>query len=282
METSRPVKTISLFYRDDNPDAVAWAKKISTWLKTKHPRIHVVSEKPQAVIVLGGDGTILAAAKKYRHTNAVILGLNMGHVGFLASVRKQEQFLPSLDQFVKGNYSIAKRMMLHASVIRDGKTVFEALSLNDIALQNILGIVEIRVTVEGYHVQYIKGSGILVSTATGSTAYNLSAHGPIVMPNIKCLIITEIMDHNIPTPSIVVKHNKRVHLRIMSFRKRGLLSVSKTGESVDVLLVSDGETVFPLQKKDEVVVRRSSRLVQFAELEKNYFFKSLQEKFAFE
>jgi len=282
MKPTRPIKSISLFYRDDNPDAVQWAKKIGTWLRAKHPGVRIVTEKPQAVIVLGGDGTILAAAKKYRHTNAVILGLNMGHVGFLASVRKQNQFLPSLDQFVKGNYSIAKRMMLHASVLREGKTIFEALSLNDIALQNILGIVEIRVTIEGHHVQYIRGSGVLVSTATGSTAYNLSAHGPIVMPNIKCLIITEIMDHNIPTPSIVVKHNKRVHLRITSFRKRGLLSVSKTGEAVDVVLVSDGETIFPLQKKDEIIVRRSSRLVQFAELEKNYFFRSLQEKFAFE
>jgi NAD+ kinase len=274
-------KTVSFFYRSDNVDAAIWARKIDNWIKTKHPELKIVPEHPHILIVLGGDGTILEAAKKYHKSSTIIIGLNMGHVGFLASVREPKNFLPALDTFFTGKFSVAKRMMLDATVVRRGKAVFTVNSLNDVVVQNILGMVEIRVEIEEHPVQYIRGTGILVGTATGSTAFNLSAHGPIVMPDIKCLIITELLDHNIPTPSIVVKRNRKIHLKILSFRKRGLLSISKTGEKADVVLVSDGETLFPLEEKDEIIIRRSSHLVNFAELEKNYFFKSLQEKFAF-
>ena len=120
-----------------------------------------------------------------------------------------------------------------------------------------------------------------MATATGSTAQNLSAHGPIVMPSIECLILTELFDHNIPTPSIVIDQDKSVTLKILNFRKRGVLTIKKTGKPADVLLVSGDSTIFPLNKGDVIKIRRSHRLVKFAELEKNYFFKSLQEKFAF-
>jgi NAD+ kinase len=233
------------------------------------------------LIVLGGDGTILEAARKYQSGGSLILGLNLGQVGFLASCRNQKKFLASIDAVLQGKHHIAKRMMLASRVVRRGKTIFSAASLNDVAIQNPLGIVEIKVSIEGHPFQYVRGTGLLVSTATGSTAYNLSAHGPIVMPDIKCFIITELLDHNIPTPSIVIKRNREIILDIVDFRKRGLLSVKKTGESADVLLASDSDIVCALQKGDTVVVSRSPRLVKFAEIEKGYFFKSLREKFAF-
>lgn len=273
--------TIGFFSRADNKKARLWEKRIRGFLAKYYPRVRIVEKKPRILIVLGGDGAILEAARKYQNDGSLILGLNLGRVGFLASCRDPKKFLASIALVLAGKHSVAKRMMLASRVVRRGKTIFSAASLNDIAIQNPLGIVELAASIEGHTLQYVRGTGLLISTATGSTAYNLSAHGPIVMPDIKCFIITELLDHNIPTPSIVIKRNKEIAIKILDFRTRGILSVAKTGERADVLLVSDSDLVCALKMGDMVIVSRSPRLVKFAEIEKGYFFKSLQEKFAF-
>lgn len=279
--TKSQITTISFFYRPDNREALKWEGKIKSWLKEKHSFVEITGKRPQAVLVLGGDGTILEAARKSQKTNSIIFGLNLGRVGFLASTRKPKKFLSSLDSFLTGKYSVAKRMMITSSVFRNGKLIFTTDSLNDITIQNLLGMVELSIAIEGHEFQNIKGTGVLVSTATGSTAYNLSAHGPILMPDIKAMILTELMDHNIPTPSVVIKRNKEIIIKVISFRERGLLSITGTNQKADVLLISDGEKVFPLQEGDIIKVKKSQKLIKFAEMEKNYFFKSLEEKFSF-
>ncbi len=275
------VTTISFAYRPDNEIASTWEKKIIQWLNKKYPKVKVVSKSGKVIVVLGGDGTILEAARKYQNHGSKILGLNLGQVGFLASVREEKNFLAGLDKFFKGEYWVVKKMMLRINVVRSNKTVFSTNALNEVTVQNLLGVVELEVRVDNDAVQHIRGTGALVSTATGSTAFNLSAHGPIVMPDMDCLIITEILDHDIPSPSIVVKKNKKIQLKVLSFRERGLLSIRQTGETADVVLVADGTKLFPLNKNDVVNVNSSPKLVNFVELEKNYFFKSLQEKFSF-
>jgi len=281
MPVNPKIKTVSIFHLPENDRAILWDKKIRRWLEKNYPRIKISAQKPDAVIVLGGDGTILEAARKYETQKPIIVGLNLGHVGFLASVREQKNFLKGLASLFEGRYRVTERMMLSASVMRKGKAIFNTNSLNDIVIQSILGILEMEVGVEKQPIQYIRGTGVLVATATGSTAYNLSAHGPIVMPDIKCFIVTELMDHNIPTPSIVIKRDREIYIKILHFRKRGILSLSKTGQPVDVILISDSGKVFPLEEGDEILVRQSPRLIRFAEFEKNYFFRSLQEKFGF-
>ncbi|MDO8496691.1 MAG: NAD(+)/NADH kinase [bacterium] len=279
--TSQIPKTFHIFYYPSNKKAISWAVQINTFVKKKFPDLRNNSKNPEVVIVLGGDGTILEAARKYHELGSVILGLNLGNVGFLASVREEKDFLKSLADFLDGKFGVVERMMLSAQVQRRGKTVFAAEALNEIVVKNPLGMVELQAKIAGHPVKEIKGTGILVSTATGSTAYNLSAHGPIVMPDIKCLVVTELLDHSIPSPSLVVKYSNNINIEVVSFRERGLISLSKTGKKIDVLLVADGESVFPLQEKDEVIIKSSPHLIKFAELEKNYFFKSLQEKFGF-
>jgi len=238
-------------------------------------------DAPGLLIVLGGDGTILEAAQKFQKWNPLIFGLNLGHVGFLASVRDHKNFVSGLDKVLKKQYRTLPRMLIRADLIRHDKKIFSAYALNDVAVQNLLGMVDIEVLVDNHPVQYIHGTGVLIATATGTTAYNLSAHGPIVMPDIKCLIITELLDHNIPTPSLIIKRNRNIILKIKDFRKQNRFIIKKTGEAADVILTTDTETIISLQKGDKIIIRRSERLVRFAELEKNYFFKSLQEKFAF-
>ena len=101
------------------------------------------------------------------------------------------------------------------------------------------------------------------------------------MPDIKCFIITELLGHSIPSPSMVVKYHNIIKIKIVSYRERGVLSISKTGQKFDVLLMADGESLFPLEEKDEIIIKSSPHLVKLVELEKNYFFKSLKEKFGF-
>lgn len=278
---SRPITTLGFFYRKDNARAKIWERKILRWLEREHSSVTIDHIKPEALIVLGGDGTILEATRKFRKVNPLVIGLNLGHVGFLASARDPGQFFSAITSLLQGKYHIVKRLMLSATVMRNGKKVFATDSLNDIAVEHPLGIVELEVGIDGHPLQYIRGSGVLVATATGSTAYNLSAHGPVIMPDIKCFVVTELNDHNTPTPSVVVRRNRTVYVKVAHFRKMGLLTVAATGKPAEVLLVSDSDTIFPLEQGDVIIVSRSKNLVKFAEFTPHYFLKSLQEKFGF-
>jgi len=285
------LKKFAFYSRPDIPEGNAWQKKLSALIKRKRRDSRVIPvesltgknglSRPDLLIILGGDGTIQEAIQKFHHLNPLFFGLNLGHVGFLASVRERRNFVKGLSAVIEGKYNVVARMLMSASVLRNGRKIFSEHALGDVAIQNLLGMVDIGVSVDRHPVQHIHGTGVLVSTATGSTAYNLSAHGPIVMPDIKCLIITELLDHNIPTPSLVIKRNRTISLKIEGFRKKDQFIIRKMNERADVVLATDGEKMIALEKGDEVVIKRSGRLVRFAELEKNYFFKSLQEKFAF-
>ena len=273
-------QTFAFFYRKGMPEAEGWVKKIRIWIRKKHPDFKEVGINPDFLFVLGGDGTVLEAAHRYRK-EPVIVSLNLGNVGFLSSVRSSKNFLSVLEKMFKGAYSEEKRMLLSIRAYRKNKKVFETESLNEAAIQNPLGMVELEVNIEDHPFQYVRGTGVLVSTATGSTAFNLSAHGPVVMPEMECMIITELLDHNIPTPSFVVTGDKVVRLKVLNFRKHGLLSLTKTKKPVDVVLSGDSNSVFPLEPGDMVEIRKAERYVKFAVFEKNYFLKSVQEKFSF-
>ena len=275
------IRRIAFFRRDDNVRAEAWEERLRTWLKKNHRNVQVSTKNPHAVVVLGGDGTMLEAVRRYRARKTIFLGLNLGEVGFLASVREPQKFKKAIDALLMGTFTIAERMMISAEVIRDEKIVFQTSALNEVVVQNPLGLANLEVTIEGHPIQYIRGSGVIVATATGSTAYNLSAHGPIVMPQIKCLIVTELLDHNIPTPSIVIKHNKNIAITVSNFRTRKLLTLTESKKAFDVLLTADSAEFFALERDDRVMVRRSPQLTRWAEIESNYFFKSLHERFAF-
>lgn len=278
----KQVLSLGFFHRPGNKVALEWVGKIKKHIKTRYPTIAFMDKNPDILIVLGGDGTILEAARKFHNSaSPIILGLNIGTVGFLASVRESKDFLKALDTFLRGKYGLVERMMVSAEIKRKSKIIFMTEALNEIAVKSPLGMVELQAGVNGHPVKHVQGTGLLVATATGSTAYNLSAHGPIIAPNIKCLIVTEILDHSIPSPSLVVKYQDTINIKVVSYRKRGLISLSKTGKSFDVILIADGKSIFPLEEKDEIIIQSSPHLVKFAELEKNYFFKSLQEKFGF-
>lgn len=283
-------KKIAFYYRPDVSGTKVWEQKLRTLVQHHSPASRILptsvipksrENAPDILIVLGGDGTILEATQRFQRWNPLIFGMNLGHIGFLASVRKQKHFFESLRRVLKKDYKTVSRMLIKATIIRGDKNIFSGYALDDIAVQSLFGMVDVTVSVEGHPIQHVHGNGVLVATPTGSTAYNLSAHGPIVMPDIKCLVITELLDHSIPTPSLIIKKNRTIVLNIDDFRKTDRFIIRKTGEYADVVLATDSERVIALRKGDRIEIKKSEHLIRFVELEKHYFFKSLQEKFAF-
>src|SRR3989338_5708815 len=177
-------KKIEFYYRTENAKGIFWEKKLGNRIKMNYPKTQILEpnaiprtkkDAPGLLIVLGGDGTILEAAQKFQKWNPLIFGLNLGHVGFLASVRDHKNFVSGLDKVLKKQYRTLPRMLIRADLIRHDKKIFSAYALNDVAVQNLLGMVDIEVLVDNHPVQYIHGTGVLIATATGTTAYNLSA-----------------------------------------------------------------------------------------------------------
>ena len=285
----RHIKRIQFYFRPDMGKAVIWEKKLKNAIKILFSNVSILnaniipkkSRAPQLLIALGGDGTILEATQKFQHLNPLILGLNLGRVGFLASVRSPKYFSSALSKVLRGNFHTISRMLIRASIIRYNKTIFSGYALNEITIQNLLGMVDLRVEVENHPVQYIHGNGVLIATATGSTAYNLSAHGPIVMPTLECMIVTELLDHNLPTPSLVVPKDKTIYISVDDFREHKLLSVNSTGESADVVISADSKSPTPLKKDDLIIVSNYARPIKLISFDPHYFLKSIQDKFSF-
>lgn len=283
-------KHVQLFFREETASVKLWGEKLHQWINNNYPDIHILEPNsvplkggasPELLIILGGDGTILEAARAFYPLSPLIFGLNLGTVGFLASVRIESDFFTGMEKVFSGNYQITQRMMIRGSVKRNGHTIFSSDALNEIAVKNLISMVEVDVAIDGYLIRKVRGDGVLVSTATGSTAYNLSAHGPVIMPNIKCFIITELLNHNIPTSPLVVKWNREVTLTVKSFRKIDKLCPTDSSSFPNVVFTADFHDFLDIEKGDKITIKKSPRLARFVELESSYFFRSLQEKFRF-
>jgi NAD+ kinase len=238
-------------------------------------------ENPDIVIILGGDGSIAEAVRKYINIDTLFVGFNMGNVGFLASVRDKESFASSMHRILAGDYIISERMIVEAKVYRAEKQINSAIGINEAAIQNITGVVDLDIDVNGTYIQHIRGGGMLVSTSSGSTAYNLSSDGPIVVPSIKCMIINELLDHNTPTPSLIVDEHDTVSIHVKNFRERHELLSAKTHEYIDTGLFLDGVLIETLQVGDIIKVSKYKKYIRIVELERGYFLESIREKFNF-
>lgn len=277
----KQITSISFYTRDDMPHAIAKKEELSLWIKECYSDIIIKEQGGDVLVILGGDGTIVDAIHKYIDQDPLFLGLNMGHVGFLAAVREEDKFKKALEKVFQGDFFESPRMIAEASLVRDKKTIYSGTFFNDMHVQNLTGVSEIDVVIEDTVIQHVRGNGVLAATASGSTAYNMSAHGPIVMPDIECLVVTELLDHNTPTPSLVLNTSTDIKLHVKDFRMRGELISKKTGQEVDSALFVDGYMVEVLAPNDIVVISRAPKTARLIEIERNYFFKSLHQKFTF-
>lgn len=218
------------------------------------------------IVVLGGDGTLLSTARRTAGLGIPILGVNMGHLGFITDMEMQDLF-PRLDQMVRGDYLVEPRMMLDAEVRRDGRSVARFLALNDAVITK--GPLSRMVTLEAYvgseYLAAYRADGIIISTATGSTAYSLSAGGPIVSPELELMIVTPICSHTL-------------HARPFITADRHAIRVVLKSDPQDVMLTIDGQIGFALQKDDQVLVVRAAAVANLVRLRDRPFFEIVRLK----
>jgi len=249
---------VGLVFKEENKEIAKAAKELKAKLKEKKIRI-VTNEKEISsttfVISVGGDGTILRANRLVCEAGVPILGVHFGGVGFLNEVEYRD-VLPAITKIAKEDYSIDERMMIEAWV---GDSPIEA--LNDIVISNSkiartlkLDVFAVRKLVGTYN-----ADGLILSTATGSTAYNFSAGGPIIEPISKSIILTPICPH-IKAQRTVVIEEEPIRVKISGRH--------------DAIVTADGQTTLSVSKGQEVVIRRAKRIARFIRL-KEYDFYSL-------
>ena len=234
--------------------------------RTGIERADLPKDKPNLVIVLGGDGTLLAAARAFAHSPAPILGVNLGSLGFLTEIPLADLYT-ALEAWCDNCASVEVRDMMHAELRRGGTVVRHWDALNDIVVSKgaIARMADFTVEIDQQFVATMRADGIIVSTPTGSTAYNLAANGPIVMPSVSALVVTPICPHLLTIRPIVVPGDATVTVHIEGVPNQTYLTV-------------DGQEAIELQLGDEVRCCRSEYSVRLLRPRRNGLFSVLRSK----
>jgi NAD+ kinase len=232
------------------------------------PRPELPGRKPNLVVVLGGDGTLLAAARAFAHTEIPLLSVNLGSLGFLTEVPLADLYA-TLQAWCDGNAAIEVRSMMRAELFcaDQVKITRQWDALNDVvaAKGTIARMADYSVSIDGQLVAEFRADGVIVSTPTGSTAYNLAADGPIVMPTVNCMVVTPICPHLLTIRPIVVPGESAITVRV-------------TGVPNETFLTVDGQEAVRMHVGDEVHCRRSEYSVKLLRLKPNGLFNVLRSK----
>ena len=223
---------------------------------------------PQAdlMVVLGGDGTILRLARELGNVPTPILGVNLGGLGFLTSIRSEE-LGESIHAILHGEYELSDRYTIQATLWRNGASVETHTALNDVIVSRgaVLRTVRLRLSIDGAWLTEYVCDGMVFATATGSTAYSLSAGGPILLPNARSWILTPICPHALTNRSIILS-------------EESVARCQATGAGGDLLLTVDGQVQTKLQLGDEVEVRRAPHVVRLVTPRGHAYFEVLRQK----
>lgn len=248
-------------------------KVVAQSLKS-HVRVVRKEEMPECVdiiVVLGGDGTLLSIARLMEKRSVPVMGINMGHLGFLTSV-SQAEAIPALRAIIQGeDFTVSERMLCDVCVKRQDKVIFQGLAVNDavIAKGAISRVIGVEVFINGQKAYDVQGDGVIISTPTGSTAYSLSAGGPLVIPYLPALIVTPICPHALTQRPLVIPDTYQVKLCLKQ----------KPGH---VYLTLDGQAAIDLDEGDTVVVSRFQKgSLQLVEARGKDYFALLREKLQF-
>jgi NAD+ kinase len=229
-------------------------------------RAEMPSRKPDLVIVLGGDGTLLAVARIFGGVGTPILGVNLGFLGFLTEIRLADLYT-TLEGWCASCHNLDERTMLHASLWRGGKehSSYEALNEVVVSKGDIARMGDFSVELDGRSVARFRADGVIVSTPTGSTAYTLAANGPILTPDVDALVVTPICPHLLTLRPIVVRGDASLTVRVEGIPNLALLTI-------------DGQVAVALERGDELRCQRSSGKVNLVRLSDSGFFEALRSK----
>jgi NAD+ kinase len=224
------------------------------------------AEKPELVIVLGGDGTLLSAARAFARTRTPILSVNLGSLGFLTEIPLTDLYV-TLENWCKGIADIDLRVMMHARLVRNGQTIRSWDALNDVVVAKgtIARMADYTVLIDGELVATFRADGVIVSTPTGSTAYSLAANGPIVMPSVNCMVVTPICPHLLTIRPMVMPGESNITVKV-------------EGVPNQIILTVDGQEAVDLEVGDEVQCCKSDACVRLLRLHPNGLFNVLRSK----
>ena len=217
------------------------------------------------LIVLGGDGTLLSMARAVGDLGVPLLGVNLGGLGFLTATTLDEMF-PALEAYLGGRMEIEERMLLAARVIRNGQTLCEYAALNDVVITKsaMSRIIDLSVSVEGRYATAYRADGLIISTPTGSTAYSLSAGGPILFPTMDAIVLTPICSHTLTNRPIVVPGTDRIEVTLLADQ--------------EVMATMDGQVGVGLREGDTVEIRKAASRIRLVRFPQKDFFSVLRTK----
>lgn len=238
--------------------------------KNAAPNSEDIPPETECVIVLGGDGTLIRAAAKLVHKNLPLIGVNLGTLGYLCELEEQNVFL-AINQLMAGNYMVEERMMLEGQGVTGEADEESTLALNDVVIHRTgaLSVVNLIVYVNGAYLNTFHADGIIVSTPTGSTGYNMSAGGPIVDPKAQMILITPINAHNLNSKSIVIGAEDEVMIEIGKRRYQ-------KDETVEVSF--DGDNAIQLRVGDRFLIHRADDTAKICKISRESFLEILRKK----
>lgn len=237
--------------------------------KYRYTNADLISDDTDCIIVLGGDGTLIQAARDLNRKDIPLLGVNIGTLGFLTDADMNSVY-EAIDLVIQGKYEIDSRMMLEGRVYRDGNLIYENTALNDIVINRcgILRVIDFDIQVNGEYLNSYSADGVIVATATGSTAYSLSAGGPIVQPNAQMMMVTPICPHTLNKRSIIFGADDEIMIR-MSDNK---------GLEEERVASFDGELFCKVITGDQIIVTRSKQVSKFIKTNKLSFLQRIRNK----
>jgi len=284
------IKSIGVIVKPHQPDALETLCSLTKWLSERDIEIvgppdiereriehqtgcsvEVASEEElprrvDLILVLGGDGTMIATGRMLGESQVPVLGVNYGGLGYLAEFPIEELF-PALDAILAGQYTVQQRLMLSVELWRGEELVTHNRVLNDVVVNKsaLARIVEIEAYLNEQFVNLFRADGLIVATPTGSTAYNLSAGGPIIFPSMNAMVITPICPFTLSNRPIVVPDDSVIEVRLIT-------------EKEEVALTLDGQVGVSLQAHDRVIIRKSKTAFNLVQPPNRNYFEVLRNK----
>ncbi|MBT9778905.1 NAD(+) kinase [Clostridium sp. MCC353] len=236
----------------------------------KYTNLAALPPKTQCVITFGGDGTLIQAARDLAGSSLPLVGVNMGRLGYLTQISREEEIGCLLDGLVDDNYQLEKRMMLTGAAYHEGARVYQDIALNEIVItrKDLLKVLRFRLYVNEEFLNEYTADGMIIATPTGSTAYNLSAGGPIVVPDSRMIIVTPICSHSLNARSIVLSADDCIKIRIEGSDARGQVAVF------------DGDTATDLLTGDYIEIQQAEIDTTLIKLKDVSFMDTLRNKMA--
>jgi NAD+ kinase len=261
--TNKKIKCVGIVVKPNHEEAWKTACELSDWFEKRGISLagklrcgsevcnveteetKEFKEKSDLIVVLGGDGTMISAARLTGRREVLVLGVNYGSLGYLTEFRIEEMF-DALGEILAGHYDIDRRVMLDVEHWQGAKKLTSERILNDVVINKsaLARIIEIEVELNNFFVNSFRADGLIVSTPTGSTAYNLSAGGPIVYPSMNAVLLTPICPFSLTNRSIVMPDDAEIKLKLVS-------------DNENVVLTLDGQSGYDLEPQDHIKVRKS-------------------------